>query len=85
MPSRLSSCGTYLPQYIGWEPLRALRELVFEIVGVRVLFAAIHLDDWRDERDDIAAERLDERCLLDRKAVRQLHELSQVRRLRPSA
>ena len=39
-----------------------------------MLLAAVDFDDRRDERDDVVADRLDERRLLDGEAVRQLHQ-----------
>ena len=74
MPSRLLSCWTYLPQYI----MRLLRDTPGMRLGVVVrvddLVAAVGLDDRRDDRDDVVADALDERRLLDDEAVRELHQ-----------
>ena len=74
MPSRLLSCCTYLPQYISGSRASPCGALLVEVVGVHLLLAAVHLDHRRDEGDDVVADVLDERRLLDDQAVGQLHQ-----------
>ena len=56
------------------QPRVALRALLVEVVGVDLLLAAVDFDDRRDQRDDVVADVLDERRLLDDEAVGQLDQ-----------
>ena len=49
-----------------------LAGLLAVVVGVDLLLAAVHLDDRRDEGDDVVANLLDERRLLHHQPIRQL-------------
>jgi hypothetical protein len=48
--------------------------LLVEVVGVDLLFTSVDLDDRRDQRDDVAADRLDERRVFHGEAIRQLDQ-----------
>ena len=56
------------------QPRVALRALLVEVVGVDLLLAAVDLDDRRDQRDDVAADVLDERRLFDDQPVGELDQ-----------
>ena len=56
------------------QPRGAFGLFLVEIVGIDHLLAAVHLDDRRDQRDDVGADVLDEGRVFHREPVRHLHQ-----------
>jgi hypothetical protein len=58
------------------------RQLLVEVVRVHLLLTSVHFDDWRDERDHVVADRLNEGRLLHSQTIRHFLEHLRAARFR---